>query len=505
MSRRRIGLLFTVGVLAIPSAAGAHLALPVLGHHGRWLTDPQGRVVIMHGLQVDRFEPGAPVNYVDLSAAGVRFLAAEGFDLARVSMSYAGVEPSLGHFDRRYVSSYLALDRQLAAAGVWDLLDLQQGQYAAGLAGNGFPDWMSETDGQPNPRQPFPLGYFGNPAENRAWDNFWRNAPASDGIGLQDKYAAGLRRLAAAFSRAPGLLGIDVLNEPWPGSAWPTCASPVGCAAGAFDATSLTAFYRREIGALRVVDRRHLIVYEPNLLFNSGAPTQVGRLDDPKLVFAFHNYCLGDEPGLPPLDPLGVCGLEEQVVLGNSAVRAQSSGDALLMDEWGNSADPNLLRRITAEADQSMVGWSYWAYEDCCGSTGAVLAAGNQPPLSRGNLRVPVLDAIARPYPKLIAGTPTAWRYDPGSGLFTFTYSTRPIAGGRFARGVDTEVELPPLRYPTGYDVRVDGARVVSSPDANLLRLASTRGSLVVHVSVAPARSHRSEPWHPHVSSPTGR
>src|ERR1700694_2015900 len=97
--------------LPIPRAA----ALPSLAHHGRWLTDPQGRVVILHGVQVDKFMPAQRVEgWIDLSRATVRFTAAEGFNAARVSMAYAGVEPRIGHFDDSYIRRYIAFDRQLA-------------------------------------------------------------------------------------------------------------------------------------------------------------------------------------------------------------------------------------------------------------------------------------------------------------------------------------------------------------------------------------------------------
>jgi endoglycosylceramidase len=473
-----------------PVAAAASAQLPLLSHQGRWLTDPEGRVVVLHGLQVDRFEPTAPVNFVDLAPANAAFMAAEGFNLARVSMSYGGVEPSLGHFDQAYIDSYVGLDRELAQAGLWDLLDLQQGQFGPAVDGNGFPAWMTATDGLPNPPEAFPLGYFGNPAQNRAWDNFWSDAPAADGVGLQAHYLAGLRRLATTFAVAPGLVGFDVLNEPWPGSVWPTCANPVGCPPGGFDQTQLTAFYQRLLPALRAVDPRHLFFYEPNLLFNSGAVTNLGPIGDRNAVLTFHNYCLGDEPGLPQSDPGGDCGLEEQMVLANADALAQRTGDGLLMDEWGNNPTSSLVQRIAAEADQHMVGWGYWAYEDCCNSPGAVVADGSKPPDAPGNLNRPLLMALVRPYPQAIAGTPTAWGYTPDGRVFRLSYSTRRAGGGGFKPGTQTRIEVPALHYPTGYDVTVSGARVSSAPDADPLLLDAVPGAADITVTVVPADHH---------------
>ena len=55
-----------------------------------------------------------------------------------------------------------------------------------------------------------------------------------------------------------------------------------------------------------------------------------------------------------------------------------------------------LIERMTGEADADMVGWSYWAYEDCCNSPGAIVADGSQPPQAQNNLRRPLLDALVR-------------------------------------------------------------------------------------------------------------
>ncbi|HYY23139.1 MAG TPA: hypothetical protein VE780_14800, partial [Thermoleophilaceae bacterium] len=81
------------------------------------------------------------------------------------------------------------------------------------------------------------------PALIRAFDRFWANSPGPGGVGLQDRLAAAWRHVAARFSSERRLVGYDLLNEPWPGSAWPTCAHPLGCPP--FDRGPLTMFYRR--------------------------------------------------------------------------------------------------------------------------------------------------------------------------------------------------------------------------------------------------------------------
>src|ERR1700752_1314995 len=112
-----IGLALVLAALApvssrtnVSSLAVAE-GLPLLSHHGRWLTDPRGRVVVLHGVQIDHWEPSAPVNVIDLSPANVQFIAAMGFNLARVSMTYSGVAPTPGSFDQSYVNSFVSFDQ----------------------------------------------------------------------------------------------------------------------------------------------------------------------------------------------------------------------------------------------------------------------------------------------------------------------------------------------------------------------------------------------------------
>src|SRR5206468_900350 len=71
--------------------------LPALTHHGRWLTDPQGRVVIVHGLQ--EWGPNGPLpgplpfghkvpSTLGYGADDAQFLADNGFNAMRLSLSY---------------------------------------------------------------------------------------------------------------------------------------------------------------------------------------------------------------------------------------------------------------------------------------------------------------------------------------------------------------------------------------------------------------------------------
>jgi hypothetical protein len=55
-----------------------------------------------------------------------------------------------------------------------------------------------------------------------------------------------------------------------------------------------------------------------------------------------------------------------------------------------------------------------------------------------------------------------------------------------FASGADTVVSIPSYQYPHGYTVTVTGARVVSSPGAQLLALRNLPGAGHVVLRVTP-------------------
>ena len=495
--RRHLALL-ALAAAAFAAPAHAEPADP-LGHAGRWITDAKGRVVILHGAAVvvgGSFSPGVPeqtASEVGFKRADARFLARQGFNVVRLGMFFRGYSPSPGSYDDEYLESFARTQRQLDRAGIFTLLDFHQDQLAPVYSGRGFPDWFLLDDGLPNPAQPFPQGYFANPALNRAYDNLWANAAGPGGVGLQDRFGEGWARVAARFAGEHGVLGYDIFNEPWPGSEWPSCAQPAGCPPGGFDQVELTAFSNRMIAAIRSADRRHLAFYEPNLQFDVGAATGHGQVDDDNAGFSFHNYCLGAAPGLPVVpDPVNACrDVGETLVFSNADAHSEETGAALLMTEFGDTPDPAIHARVADLADRFMVGWTDWAY---MGSTGQIKIDNAAPPEPE-NIRQARLDAVVRPFPQLVAGTPESFGYD--GRRFELVFDTRsaaalgfePVGGeagpARFEAGSRSEVVVPKARFPHGYGTEVDGARVSSEPGASLLVLRTCPGADRVWLRVA--------------------
>ena len=466
-------------VVSAPPALGA--PQEPLNHVGRWTTDAGGRVVILHGASVVPQGVGESAEKAGFRRADAQYLAEQGFNVVRLGMFYGDYETQPNVFSNAYLDTYSRTQRLLADAGIFTVLDFHQDMLSPRYQGRGFADWFLKDDGLPNqPQVGFPGNYFFNAALNRAYDNLWANAG-----GLQDHFAEGWRRVAARFATAQKIAGYDLFNEPWPGSRWPTCANTEGCPPGGFDQTSLTDFHNRVVTAIRKVDTRHTAYYEPNLEFDVGAATGHGKLADPNVGLSFHDYCLGAAPGLPHApDPANLCrDAGERRVFQNAEDHSKATGAALLMTEFGDVDDPVIHGRIADLADEFMTGWTVWAWFR---ASGQIKRDPAKPPTA-DNVKQDILDAIVRPYPQAVSGTPQRWRFDRPRRVFTLAFSTAGVGGGRFGSGSQTEIRVPKRQYPRGYHVEIAGAGVRSAFGAPLLLLSSARGAKTVDVRLSPA------------------
>ena len=75
----------------------------------------------------------------------------------------------------------------------------------------------------------------------------------------------------------------------------------VGCPS--FDEGKFSNYYAAMDKAIRAVDTKHLVLFEPLVTFNYGIPTAVTPPPgDTRLAFSFHDYPLcsaADDAGLP--------------------------------------------------------------------------------------------------------------------------------------------------------------------------------------------------------------
>ncbi|MGH3561324.1 MAG: cellulase family glycosylhydrolase, partial [Mycobacterium sp.] len=393
-----------------------------------WLTDSDGKVVILHGVNlVDKTPPFEPsvAGFTDADAAQ---LEASGVNAVRLGVQWAGVEPEPGVFNDAYLASLAQTVQTLADHHIRVVLDMHQDEYSdiAPGGGDGAPAWAVDTGGLPYPNLGFPYNYI-TPAVSHAFDTFWANGTVADGVRLENNYTQMWEHVANYFKNDPDVVGYEIMNEPWPGSQWlaTVFGSPY------FDTQELTPFYNQVDSAIRAVDPTTPVFFEPNVLFgNLPVNTHLGTVDDPNTVFAFHPYCLATAL-LGSNSDFG-CSAYENVIDGWAADYAKAHDIPAMITEFGNTDDSTVLTTEMDAANQHGFGWLYWP-------VGQYATSDN-------------LETLGQPYPQVVAGTPNSWSFDSDSDTFNLSYSTERADGlGDFPAGAQTTISVPTIEYPNGY------------------------------------------------------
>ncbi len=471
---------------ALPSSApgGAAVATPsgFVGHVGRWLVDPHGRVLLLHGVnEVAKRPPYAPCAF-GFDTADAAWLAANGFRVVRLGVLFSGLLPGPGQVSTVYLSELASTVDLLARYHIYTLLDFHQDGFGPSVGSDGFPPWMTVTGHAVRVKSSFPLYYIQDPAIQQAFQSFWDNADGPGGTRLQQDAIAGYEAVARRFKTDPWVIGYDILNEPWPGTTWQACISATGCPG--LVRSELMPFYDRVDTAIRRFDPNHLIFEEPFVLFDFGTAPATEALPnaDPRSGLSFHMYTLssGDEPTL----------------IDHAIEWAHHTGGALLNTEWDSTTGAAGVERQSGELDSALLPWIYWAFADCsvgCRSAGdqvgIVGSLGADP--SGANLNHPIASSIVQPYPLAIAGTPTSLTYDATTRVLALTWSTARAGGGSFAANTPTTIEVPPAVYPTGYHVHATGAAIISKPCSQIVKLVADPRKSQASVSLTPGAGCR--------------
>lgn len=373
-----------------------------------------------------------------------QWLATNGFDSVRLGFNAGAVMPTPGVIDTAYVDSFVETVEQLEAEGLLVLIDLHQDGWGPSLGSNGFPEWMTFTNGAENTGTPFPLYYVTNPAIQVAFDSFWANEIGPGGVPVHEHIATIFDTMAQELGDSDAILGWDLINEPWPGTDFGPCleAGP-GCPDQ--DTNSLDPYYARMTTAIRDAGADQLIFGEPWVLFNFGEPDTNIALPggDANSGLSFHVYTLSDD--------------KVPVVMEKAQKWSEQTGGALLNTEFGADPDPQFTDGQIKEFDRALIPWMHWAYNE---NTIEDLKA---PPADNEAKNV---DALVRPHPLAVGGTPTRLDYDLPTRVMRFTWDTGRPDGTASPADTETVFQVAPRTYPNGYKVLTVGAKVISEPNA---------------------------------------
>lgn len=460
---------------------------------GPWFVDDEGRAFLTAGINLTSKRAPYTPEAAGFDDDDAKFLAAAGIDSMRLGFIWKGVEPEPGVYDQEYIASIKRTATLLTDHGIAVLLDAHQDQYHEKFGGEFAPDWAVIDDAIPSfPNVGFPTNYMVNAGLLRSLDNFMKNRPGPGGIGLHERFAAMWEHIAAHFNDMPGIMGYNLINEPWPGSYYPACLF------GDCEEPNrmLRQLHDKTAQAVWRSDPDAVVLVEAYATANSGAPGEMappqppaalgptGTLDG-RLAYGVHVYCYVDAQ----LHTKAGCDKLDNHIFDTGVKHAQQDNAAVLLTEFGATHNLGLLDDVVEKARVRTMGWQYWAYCYCNDPTSQDALAQRlvdslDGPITIDRVNTTKLAIVAPAHSRLIAGIPQGDTWNSVAREF----STSWITTGRDER-VST-IATPATLYPHGYTVSVTGGRVVSAPHAAELAVvadSASNGEHTVKVSVSPA------------------
>jgi len=425
---------------------------------GRDLVDDQGRVVQIHGINMVR--KGAPFHVSPDEpgfAAKLDRIERSGFNGVRLGVWMAALMPTPGVIDTAYLEQVVRGAEALAERDLWILLDFHQDVFT------GMPTWATTPEAAAlSPTLPgtdgafWALAYF-SPRSMRQWEDLYARVPVADGRSAVDLMGDAIAAVGDRFEDMPNVIGIDLMNEPWPGERFFDCLGG-GCGRRY---AQLQAIFEEYTAKVRAVAPDMHVWWAP---YNFGPPFQQSPPPSrPDVGLTFHSYCLytdGGEPVQPGVAENTACRLVYDGQL-NEAVALGAHWDTpVLLGEFGASASPLNTTRLTELADQQLMSWLYWDDNYFAGA----------PEVVRTDL--------VRAYPQATAGRLLSQRFDPATGAFDFRYEPD------LSVSAPSSIVVPTEAYPDGYTVDVDGATVTSAPNSGRLTVMADPGADEVSLRV---------------------
>lgn len=382
---------------------------------GRFFRDPQGRAIILRGVNVAGNSKVPPFHGVsDLEELDP--LADWGVNVIRLLFTWEAFEPAPGAYDWGYLDYIESIVDAAHARGIYTIIDIHQDGFARFLAdgcGEGFPLWAvspnANIDEPDNGHdcEDWATKVLLDPDMHLSFSDFY-----ADAYGVRTRYLAMLDEVALNFAAHEGVIGYDLLNEPW-----------------GWEAAELLPLYEDAAEVVRSQDPDAILFIEPHASTNNGAlPTTLPEPSFGNYAYAPHFYDVGLFLTRVYIGP----STATDIGFMNMDGKAAEWDVPLFVGEFGMFADVfnvggymDLLYKRLNENLASGAQWNYtpgWNVADKDGWNGEDLSIVDDSGNIRANYEV-------RPYAQKIAGTPTSLRVTDDSKSIELKWNNDPAAG----------------------------------------------------------------------------
>lgn len=333
LARSKVGILFVltiaVGMFLTPSM-GYSTKAGFLSVKGTSIVNGFGQAVLLRGVNYQGYNYPRLDSSIAHSPEDYARFARLGFNVVRLPISWANIEPTPDGFNLLYLVNYLDHDVGWAKSnGLYIVLEMAQWKWAARFGGSGAPEWTVQQYSQ------------NESGMKAAISDFWANST------LQSHLLEVRRKIAQHYANESTIAGYDVMNEPW--AYWDDLQ--------ATQATRVASFYVKVTNSIRTVDKNHIILLEPAVFNTYALP-----INATNIVWAPHFYTLSfastythDEEKILEADFLGKL---RQFVVG--------MGDPMWIGEFGafmkDDSSRAWLEDAVAIFNEYHVGWAWWAY-----------------------------------------------------------------------------------------------------------------------------------------------
>lgn len=423
------------------------------------LRDAQGRELIYHGVNA-RIEGLFDVSFDDGRTAlepippfteeDCRFIGEDlGMNHLRLLVNWSGIEPHDDDYREDYLARVLEVAAMCERHGVYSLVDFHQDAFSKEIGEDGAPLWAI---------QPAPTMLLGGPltdlgdrrASTQVFDAF--EGLFSDRYGGATQFADMAAWVAARIDGRPGVIGLELFNEP----------------IVYFDDETLIAFHSRVATRIREVAPKLPVFFEPTGVRNI-TDTDLASPVFPfsNTVYSPHIYTNVFEDGWANEDASLV-----QASVAGARVEATAHSAALYVGEFGHDNTTHGALYVTTAMDAMDVNrasWAYWVYEEWSQDSWGLYDAAAS---GRVALRSARADLMARAYPAAIAGHVESFVYVPATKTLTVTVSA-PTSG-------EHVLAAPERTYPSGVEVRCGGTIVPATVAAGRARFRCAASPIVM-------------------------